>query len=276
MSTKIPPSTHGRVVQLGVAVAGHQRSDGGIECRRVAQTGVAVSGGEGARHRSAGARAGQGLAVQQRGRCDRVGGVLVRNQPARVVAARAGEMGVEVHPAGHHDHPAGVQLRRVGRETLDDAPVLDADVADLAVDAVRGVVDRSAGDPEPHRIRRPRTSRSSASRVSAAPRRPGNGGSERQRHVVHPVAGAGFVNAGDAGVDGDAKIESRFARPRTHDHGGNSGERRPRRLRQTRGRSSDEDGVEATADHGPDRACQARNGAPRRRGPRRTGSRSAR
>ena len=44
-------------------------------------------------------------------------------------------------PAGHHDHPAGVDPLGLRADLGDHLAVLDPDVADLAVDAVGGVVD---------------------------------------------------------------------------------------------------------------------------------------
>jgi hypothetical protein len=54
---------------------------------------------------------------------------------------------MDVHAAGHHHHPTSVQLRCVGRKTLHYAAVLDADVADLAVHPIGGIVDRPACNP---------------------------------------------------------------------------------------------------------------------------------
>ena len=81
--------------------------------------------------------------------------MLLGQQPAGVVAARAGDVRVDVHAAGHHDHAARVERRRAGGQSLDDPAVLDADVPHLAVDAVGRIVDGAAHDPEPLRCAHP-------------------------------------------------------------------------------------------------------------------------
>ena len=78
--------------------------------------------------------------------------------------------------------------------TLDDPAVLDADVAHLAVDPVGGIVDRAAGDPKPARrssrppAYAPRSSARAARPSVPPPDAPPHWRSQRQRHVVHPVA----------------------------------------------------------------------------------------
>ena len=162
----MPPSTHGVSSSSLWLCRASERRDGRVERGRVPQSGVAVAGGERARHRAAGPRARGLFVVRELGRRRRVGRVLVGNQAARVVAARAREVGVDVHAAGHHDHAARVERRRAGGQALHDPAVLDADVADLAVDAVGRIVDGAARDPEPFRaahavlpVRRARTAR---------------------------------------------------------------------------------------------------------------------
>ena len=163
------PAVHaGRVVQLRVAVPREQGCHCRVERGGVAQARVAVTGGEGRRDGTAAARAG--VALQQGRRRHGIRRVLIGDEATGVIAARAGEVRVDVHSAGHHDHTGGIERPHAGRERSDDAPVLDADVAQLAVHPVGRVVDRAADDPKPvgaHRAR-PRTARSSSSRDSPA------------------------------------------------------------------------------------------------------------
>src|SRR5690606_36981444 len=69
---------------------------------------------------------------------------------ARQVHLAAADVGVQVDAAGHH-HAAGEVVFGVDlvlRVQGDDAAVADADVAELAVDAVGGVVDAPALEPD--------------------------------------------------------------------------------------------------------------------------------
>ena len=59
----------------------------------------------------------------------------------------AGDVRVDVHAAGEDDH-AGRVDGAAALDVGDDAAVGDADVLDHAVDAVGGVVDLAAGDPQ--------------------------------------------------------------------------------------------------------------------------------
>ncbi len=109
------PSVHaGRVVELGVTVPRQQRCHGGVERRRVAESCVPIPRREGARHGAA--RARPGLAFEQDRSRSRIGRVLVGNEPAGMIAARAREMSVDVHPAGHHDHAARIESGDARRE----------------------------------------------------------------------------------------------------------------------------------------------------------------
>ena len=78
--------------------------------------------------------------------------VVLGHQHARDVDLAAADVGVQVDAAGHDD--AAVQrillidLRFGGGR--DDAAVRDVDVAHLAVDAVRGIVDFAAGELDQH------------------------------------------------------------------------------------------------------------------------------
>ena len=66
------------------------------------------------------------------------------------VDRRPRDVGVDVDAARHDDHAAGVDLRRVLGDVVDDLAVAQADVAHLAVDAVGRVVDAAAGDAQRH------------------------------------------------------------------------------------------------------------------------------
>ena len=172
----------GRVAHLVMRVPRRERCNGGIEDGGVAQAGVAIAGGEGARHGAAGARA-SGVTTRQARRGHRIGGVLLRQETARVVAARARDVAVDVHATGHDDHAAHVERRRAGGQVGHDPAVGDADVAHLAVDAVRRVVDRASDDAERRSRRHAATSRrlrdtasSSAPSTIAAVRGPSSAG----------------------------------------------------------------------------------------------------
>jgi hypothetical protein len=65
-----------------------------------------------------------------------------------MIAARAGQVGVNVHSAGHHDHPACVERRRGFGQARHDPAVFDADVPDLSVHRIGRVVYRPPYDPK--------------------------------------------------------------------------------------------------------------------------------
>ena len=81
-------------------------------------------------------------------------------------------MGMDIHAAGHDDHAGGVQRGRTRREGRDDAPGLDANVPNLAVDPVRGIMHGAAHDPKPpdasHQAFRPSAMASATARTAAA------------------------------------------------------------------------------------------------------------
>jgi hypothetical protein len=72
--------------------------------------------------------------------------VLLWQQHAREVDARRGDVRVDVDATGHHHHPSCVDLWRIRRHIRHDLSVAHADIAHVAVDAIRGVVDGAAGD----------------------------------------------------------------------------------------------------------------------------------
>src|SRR5206468_731058 len=61
---------------------------------------------------------------------------------------------VDVDAAGKHEHAARINnlVARLRRLVVDDAPAGDADVLDRAIDAVGGIVDLAAGDPNHARL----------------------------------------------------------------------------------------------------------------------------
>src|SRR5438093_6291581 len=108
--------------------------------------------------------------------------MLFRQQTTGVIAAGAGQVRVDIHPSWHHDHSFPVEPRGTLGQSLDDAAVLDADVSNLAIDTVGGVVYGPAGDSElslgthERLCRRPaRTAPMSARRTSVAERCPASG-----------------------------------------------------------------------------------------------------
>ena len=128
------------------------------------------------------------------GRGAGIGGVLVGDEPPGVVAARAGEVGVDVHAAGHDDHAARVERRRAGRAGARRcvrprcrcrAPRRRRRWPGRGPRRRRSEAApaRSSAPPAP----RARTAASSAASVSAADRGAGERRAQRQRHVVHPV-----------------------------------------------------------------------------------------
>ena len=57
----------------------------------------------------------------------------------------AGDVGVDVHPAGKDDHSGGVDgTNAVAVDRRDDAPIGDADISLLAVDVVGRIKDSPA------------------------------------------------------------------------------------------------------------------------------------
>src|SRR5437667_7650841 len=73
--------------------------------------------------------------------------LVLRDEPAGEVEGPAGNVGVDVDPAGKNDHAARIDCRTaVG--SSDDAAISDADVFDDAVDPVGRIVDPSARYPE--------------------------------------------------------------------------------------------------------------------------------
>ena len=136
---------NGRVLHLLVRVAGDERGDRGVERRRVSQTGVEVTGGERTGDAACGPRTREGRAA------DGIGGPLVvRHHLAGGVDLRPRDVAVHVDPARHDDHPGRIQ-RAVGSNPgiarrINDNAVSNPDVADLAIDPVGGVVERTVGD----------------------------------------------------------------------------------------------------------------------------------
>jgi hypothetical protein len=66
--------------------------------------------------------------------------MLLREQAARMIAAGAGEVGMDVHPSGHDDHTPSVEGGRTVRHIRNNAAILDADVSYFAIHTVCRVV----------------------------------------------------------------------------------------------------------------------------------------
>ena len=115
--------------------------DGGLHGGGVAQSGVAVAGGESGGDDAADPGAGlrrAGVGIQA---------VVFRHQPPGQVHLRAGDVAMYVHAAGHDGHALSVDdPGRRGRRGRRHAPVFYANVFDFAVNAVGGVIDSAAGD----------------------------------------------------------------------------------------------------------------------------------
>ena len=92
------------VFELLVDVTGGDGRDCGVEGRGVAQPGVEVSGGVRTRHAAGGAGALDEAPLD-------LGGVAFFFRPhfAGGVDLGPGDMAVHVNPAGHDDHPRGVE-----------------------------------------------------------------------------------------------------------------------------------------------------------------------
>src|SRR5262249_15997348 len=107
----------------------------------VSETGVEVAGDVGRRGRSA------DPTPPHRGAYERdVPAVVFRDHRAGEVQGGPRDVGVDGHRAGEGDHALRVD-RTVGLHAGDDPAVADANVPDLSVDAVSGVVDLPARDP---------------------------------------------------------------------------------------------------------------------------------
>jgi hypothetical protein len=72
--------------------------------------------------------------------------VLGRESP-REVQGGAGDVGVDVDPAGEHDHAAGID-RATAFDLSRDTAIGDADVLDHTVDPVRRIVNLAARYPQ--------------------------------------------------------------------------------------------------------------------------------
>ena len=206
------------------------------------------------------------------------GRVLLGEQATGVIAGRAGHVAVDVHAARHHDHAAGVERRGAGRHVRYDPAVVDADVPHLAVDPVGGIVDRAPDDAQPaHRAAREAV-REAAHQVTHQRLRRARARKrrlQRQRDVVHPVADAGFVDPGDAGIDGHVRGKWRAARPGADHDRRDALQTRSELVGQALRRADHQHG----RGHRRPRDCRlagaAGTGAPRGRNPPRRGSRSA-
>src|SRR6185503_2154261 len=75
--------------------------------------------------------------------------MFLRQQAAGVIAGRAGKVSMDVDTTRHHDHAWDVERWRAGRQVGDNTAVLDAHVADFAVDVVGRVVHGAADDSQP-------------------------------------------------------------------------------------------------------------------------------
>jgi hypothetical protein len=74
--------------------------------------------------------------------------VVFGKKPARQVHAGAGDVGVDIDPAGHDDHAGGVDRGGARGQVGDDPPAVRADIADIACDSVRRVVHLPTGDSQ--------------------------------------------------------------------------------------------------------------------------------
>ena len=198
-----------------MAVAREQRRHRRVERGGVAQSGVAIAGREGARDRAAGAGRGRSPSSSA-GAGARIRRVLVGDEPAGVVAARAGEVRVDVHAARHHDHPA--RHRASARRPAASATIRPSSMQTSRISPSTPLAGSCTAPPtirsrSPAHRRLPpepaRSAPSSRTSVSAAAARGRQDRRQRQRHVVHPVAGPGLVDAGDAGVDRHAGARHR-------------------------------------------------------------------
>ena len=116
-------------------------------------------------------------------------------------------------PPGMTTIPRASMRAGVRGHVGDDLAVLHADVAHLAVDAVGGVVDAAAGDPQHHSRPAIAASTSSAARPVAVEQR-----AQRDRHAVHAVDRARDVDAVGGGGEGDARRPRRLGVARVDDH----------------------------------------------------------
>ena len=148
-----------------------------------------------------------GHSIFQRWGGSRVRRVLLRQQSAGVIAAGAGEVGVDVHPPGHHDHASGIERGRAVRAgSLRPGHSRCRCLAPLHPPGWPGREPfhrrSEAAAPRSQRLRPPR-------RIIIRQRFEGlngraltaEGRPQRERNLVHPVRGPALVNAGDTGID---------------------------------------------------------------------------
>jgi len=76
--------------------------------------------------------------------------VLLGQKAPGKVHGGPGNVRVDINAAGHHHHAGGVDGSTPRGNVGHDAAIGDADVANVAVDAVRWIVDGAAGYPEIH------------------------------------------------------------------------------------------------------------------------------
>ena len=131
-----------RIVQLLVRVPGGENGYGRLVHGRPAHAGVEIAGNIGGRRRSADAAAAHGSANH-----GRIATVILGNHRPREIERGAGDVRVNINPARKDDHAGGVDGASAF-DIGDDAAIRDADVTDLAVNAVCRVVDRPALDPQ--------------------------------------------------------------------------------------------------------------------------------
>ncbi len=141
----------GGVGHLHVGLAGVGGRHGGLEAGRIAHLDIAIAGGEGGRHDIT--RAGAGDAGARDGV---VRMVLGQQDPSEGHLAPA-DVGVDVDGPGHHHLAGEVMLVGDGlavQRRGHDAPVADIEIARLAIDAVGGIVERTACEARQHRLER--------------------------------------------------------------------------------------------------------------------------
>ncbi len=53
---------------------------------------------------------------------------------------RAGDVAMDIDPAGHHHHARGIYLFCIIRDAIDDPSIFDTDVPGLSIDTIGGIV----------------------------------------------------------------------------------------------------------------------------------------
>ena len=144
---------HGGIGHLHVCLAGVHRQDGGLEGRRIAHLRITIASREGRWRGMPAPGAGQGRAGAY------PGALVLREHGAGNVDLAPADMGVQIDGPGH-DQLAGEVIGALrslpGGRRGEDLSIAQIEVADLAVDPLRRVVQSAADEFGQHGVCSPR------------------------------------------------------------------------------------------------------------------------